>query len=70
MTVEASPGGRDDHHALTAHEVLLVLGTDPAQGLSHDEARRRLEQYGPNRLPAAAGGTAGCCGWPGSSTTR
>ncbi len=57
MTVQATPGGRDDHHALTAHEVLLVLETDPAKGLSHDEARRRLEQFGPNRLPAATGGT-------------
>ena len=44
----------DDHHALSAHEVLLVLGTDPKDGLSDSEARHRLDQFGANRLPAAA----------------
>ena len=43
------------HHALTAHEVLLVLGSDPGQGLSSAEAHRRLEQFGPNRLPSSTG---------------
>ncbi|HUV48333.1 MAG TPA: HAD-IC family P-type ATPase, partial [Actinomycetes bacterium] len=47
-------GSGDDHHALGAHEVLLLLGTDPQAGLSHAEAQRRLVQYGVNRLPSAA----------------
>jgi cation-transporting ATPase F len=51
------PRGRgDDHHALTAHEVLLVLETDATDGLSQEEARSRRERFGPNRLPAAASG--------------
>jgi cation-transporting ATPase F len=43
------------HHALTAHEVLLVMGTDPDRGLEEAEARRRLARFGPNRLPPTAG---------------
>jgi cation-transporting ATPase F len=41
---------------LAAHEVLLVLEADAQQGLTSTEARRRLERYGPNLLPAAARG--------------
>ncbi len=52
---DSDVGRGDDHHALGAHEVLLLLGTDPQAGLSHAEARRRLEQYGVNRLPSGAG---------------
>ncbi len=44
------PSG-DAHHALSALEVLLILGSDPERGLGDDEARRRLERFGPNRLP-------------------
>jgi cation-transporting ATPase F len=47
---------REDHHALTAHEVLLVMGTDPDSGLDEGEAHDRLVRLGPNRLPAAGGG--------------
>jgi magnesium-transporting ATPase (P-type) len=36
-------------HSLPAQEALHELGAD-ASGLSPDEAARRLEQYGPNRL--------------------
>ena len=52
---DSDVGRGDDHHALSAHEVVLLLGTDPQAGLSHAEARRRLEQYGVNRLPSGAG---------------
>ncbi len=44
---------RRGHHALPEHEVVLVLGTDPRQGLSEAEARQRLSSYGPNLLPHA-----------------
>ena len=33
-------------------EVARDLGVDPAQGLSQDEARSRLESMGPNKLAA------------------
>ncbi|MDH5299481.1 MAG: HAD-IC family P-type ATPase, partial [Desulfobulbaceae bacterium] len=36
-------------HQLSAHEALAALGSSP-QGLSREEAARRLLQYGPNRL--------------------
>ncbi|HLF04180.1 MAG TPA: HAD-IC family P-type ATPase, partial [Dehalococcoidia bacterium] len=39
-------------HALDAGQVLERLATSP-QGLSSDEAARRLRQFGPNRLKAA-----------------
>ncbi|HEX5018817.1 MAG TPA: HAD-IC family P-type ATPase [Actinomycetes bacterium] len=54
MTAAPNLPGRDEHHALPVHEVLLVLGVDAAHGLASDEAHRRLEQYGPNRLPPAS----------------
>jgi len=38
--------------SLEATEVAQQLGVDPAQGLSADEARRRLQEHGPNRLTA------------------
>lgn len=41
------------HHALSAHEVVLLLDTDPRSGLSDSEASTRLLRYGPNVLPAA-----------------
>jgi cation-transporting P-type ATPase F len=44
---------RGSHHALAAHEVLLLLETNPARGLSSAQARSRLEHFGPNVLPAA-----------------
>ncbi len=39
------------HHHLSAHEVVLLLETDAAKGLTSDEAARRLERFGPNVLP-------------------
>lgn len=43
------------HHGLPAHEVVLLLGSDPHQGLSDAEAEERLKAFGPNALPPAAG---------------
>ena len=43
----------NSHHALAAHEVLLVLETDRRDGLRASEAAERLERYGPNVLPEA-----------------
>ena len=37
-------------HSKTAEEVLRELSTDPAQGLSAEEAAARRAQYGPNKL--------------------
>lgn len=48
MTGEAKPV---DHHARPADEVLLALRSH-AKGLDAREAGRRLEEHGPNRLPA------------------
>ncbi|CAE6739963.1 cation-transporting P-type ATPase [Nitrospira defluvii] len=39
------------HHHLPTHEVVLLLETDLAKGLSSEEAARRLERFGPNILP-------------------
>lgn len=44
---------RPPWHCQTVDAVLDRLGTDPAQGLEHDEAARRLSRYGPNRLAEA-----------------
>ncbi len=43
------------HHGLPAHEVVLLLETDPYRGLRSAEAAERLDRYGPNTLPATAG---------------
>ena len=42
-------------HALTVFEVCDLAGTSLATGLSRDEARRRIEQHGPNVLPSGGG---------------
>ena len=41
------------HHGLAAHEVVLLLETDPGSGLAEAEALRRREHFGPNVLPSA-----------------
>lgn len=46
---------RNAHHSLAAYEVVLLLETDPHQGLSSDEADRRADRFGPNTLPSVAG---------------
>jgi cation-transporting ATPase F len=43
------------HHGLAAHEVVLLLETDPHRGLSSEEAADRLARFGPNTLPAPKG---------------
>jgi len=48
----AHPEHSANWHSLPAQEVLRALAADHA-GLSPDEAAQRLQQYGPNRLPAA-----------------
>ncbi|HUX86124.1 MAG TPA: cation-transporting P-type ATPase, partial [Chloroflexota bacterium] len=40
-------------HQMTVGEAFSRLGTRP-EGLSPEEAARRLAQFGPNRLPAEA----------------
>ncbi|MCH0568584.1 cation-transporting P-type ATPase [Streptomyces sp. MUM 136J] len=53
---QAPPPPGNAHHALVAREVVLLLETDARAGLSTHEAARRLQQFGPNVLPPAAGG--------------
>ena len=48
----AHPEHPPDWHSLPVQDVLGALTVDHA-GLSPDEAARRLQQHGPNRLPAA-----------------
>jgi Ca2+-transporting ATPase len=40
-------------HTLEAQEVLLAQGVEAARGLNREEARRRLQAYGPNQFAAA-----------------
>ena len=42
-------------HCLTVEDVLQQFGTHPDEGLTADEAKRRLEQYGPNQLEEGEG---------------
>ncbi|HDI42638.1 MAG TPA: hypothetical protein ENF62_02535, partial [Candidatus Bathyarchaeota archaeon] len=44
-------------HAMSTDEVLKALKTSP-EGLSEEEARRRLEEYGPNKLIEKGGVSA------------
>ena len=48
----AAAGEKRDWHAMAANEAGAALESGPA-GLDPAEAARRLERYGPNRLPAA-----------------
>ncbi len=43
------------HHGLAAHEVVLLLESDPHRGLTGEEAADRLARFGPNSLPTAKG---------------
>ena len=45
-------GGRDRPawHALPVDDVTARLESDPERGLARDEARRRREEQGPNRI--------------------
>ena len=56
MVAAANPAPASDAtpwHAIAADEVVRRLETNTASGLDAAEARRRLERYGPNRLPEA-----------------
>ncbi|KAK4502007.1 hypothetical protein PRZ48_007818 [Zasmidium cellare] len=44
-------------HTLTTEQVETLLGTDTENGLSSDEAARRLERYGQNYLKSSGGFT-------------
>ena len=59
MTAEQiRPASNAAHHGLAAHEVVLLLGTDPVRGLSEAEAEDRLQRFGPNLLPEGHGAGA------------
>ena len=47
------------HHGLAAHEVVLLLQTDPHRGLTTEVADERLKEFGPNTLPAPRGAGPG-----------
>lgn len=42
-------------HALTQHEVASELGADVLTGLSKDEAKKRLSEYGENDIGESEG---------------
>src|SRR5215475_12883878 len=44
-------GGVTAWHAMSANDVVTSLATDRDKGLDPAEAERRLQAYGPNRLP-------------------
>jgi Ca2+-transporting ATPase len=48
--IEQQQSGPVDWCRMEAAEALEKLESDPAQGVSPDEARRRLKEYGPNEL--------------------
>jgi magnesium-transporting ATPase (P-type) len=47
----AGEGQRRHWHALQREEAVAALESDATEGLSSEEARRRLERFGPNALP-------------------
>ena len=49
----AEPAAADTAYRQPIEEVVQALGTNPERGLSGDEARRRLDRFGPNELLAA-----------------
>jgi magnesium-transporting ATPase (P-type) len=55
MTQQRTPQPRADArwHARSPQDLLTGLGTSASAGLASAEARRRLEEHGPNRLPPA-----------------
>ena len=48
-------GAANPHHTLPAHEVVLLLETDPHRGLAAGHAAERLARFGPNTLPVERG---------------
>jgi len=53
MTTDTKPAALGEAHALSPDEVLELLDASP-RGLSEEEARRRLEDHGLNRLPPSS----------------
>ncbi len=49
------PSSATAHHGLPAHEVVLLLRTDPHRGLASDDVTERSARFGPNSLPARKG---------------
>ncbi len=58
MTTSVATPMPAGHHSLPAHEVVLLLGSDPKSGLSSVEADDRLKRVGPNVLPPTSDGGA------------
>ncbi|MPZ79005.1 MAG: HAD-IC family P-type ATPase [Actinophytocola sp.] len=54
MSTSVSPSATA-HHGLAAHEVVLLLESDPHRGLAGQVVVERLARFGPNTLPAAKG---------------
>ena len=54
MTAPVSLGA-SAHHGIPAHEVVLLLETDPHRGLSTKDAGQRLQRFGRNVLPEPPG---------------
>ncbi len=52
-TIETPNAAATNWYSLSADDAAKKLGVDPAVGLSSDEAKRRLQQYGPNKMAAA-----------------
>jgi Ca2+-transporting ATPase len=48
----STTGAPADWYSLSTDGIASRLDVDPARGLSAAEAKRRLEQHGPNRLTA------------------
>ena len=55
MSSTTSKVSANSHHTLPAHEVVLLLETDPRRGLDPAQAADRLDRFGPNALPLARG---------------
>lgn len=55
MLAEQTEKQEQNWHTQSVDEVLESLGSHARQGLSTDEARRRLETYGPNELEERGG---------------
>lgn len=52
---DSTTAASTSHHSLPAHELVLLLETDPHRGLSAEQAVERLTRFGPNTLPAEGG---------------
>ncbi len=50
LSKESMPAGGPEWYRMAVSEVFEKLATDPERGLTAEEARTRLERYGPNEL--------------------